>query len=137
MCNRTLTHTEIKLIHKALFDPYDQSLWFYHQNLMCTFDPKTSAKSLAPDLTINEKLSYLAKEREFINELVEDADDCKWVYLALVECCFIEGRLRGGLSSEEQHNVEAWLQKLKALDPLRIGRWSDMEAEVHGLNAGS
>jgi len=44
-------HSELELIHSALFDPYDQSLWFYHQNLMCTFDPDVAKRSMVLNLS--------------------------------------------------------------------------------------
>jgi geranylgeranyl transferase type-2 subunit alpha len=43
-------HLELELIHSALLDPYDQSLRFYHQNLMCAFDPDVAKRSMAPNL---------------------------------------------------------------------------------------
>jgi len=42
-------YLELELIHSALFDPYNQSLWFYHQNLMCTFDLDVAKRSMAPN----------------------------------------------------------------------------------------
>lgn len=122
-----LTWVELELIHKALFDPYDQSLWFYHQSLMSNFDPRTSERAIAPDLSQREKIAYVQDEKDFIQDLIEDAADSKWVYQALVECALIEGRLIGGLSTETKQNVRQWLEKLQHLDPLRSGRWQDAQ----------
>ena len=121
---------ELDLIHKALFDPYDQSLWFYHQNLMCTFDPDYTSRSMAPKLSTEQRLEYIALEREYIEEVLEDAQDCKWPYQALIECTMLEGKLRSGYQNGDREKVMAWLQKLKALDPLRKGRWDDMEQQL-------
>ncbi|KAK5958659.1 Rab geranylgeranyltransferase [Knufia fluminis] len=118
---------EIKLIQKALFDPYDQSLWFYHQSLMSTFDPETAAASMAPELSNDDRLGYVKAEQEFIEDLLEDAEDSKWVYQALMECALIEARLTGGLSADVRTKIRGWLVKLKELDPLRSGRWADTE----------
>lgn len=126
----TANSKEIELIHKALFDPYDQSLWFYHQTLMSNFDPGRCHNSMAPDLIVEDKLLYLQKEREFITELLEDVDDCKWAYQALVECAIVEGKLRGEMSPNTKNAVQKWLQELKRLDPLRNGRWLEMEESI-------
>lgn len=119
--------SEIKLIHKALFDPYDQSLWFYHQNLMSTFDPSKSHKSMAPNLSDMERLEYVATEQTFIEELLEDAEDSKWVYQALIECALLKGKLTGSLPAGAKNDIRTWLDNLKKLDPLRNGRWNDTE----------
>jgi geranylgeranyl transferase type-2 subunit alpha len=50
-------HLELELIHSALLDPYDQSLWFYHQNLMCTFDLDVAKRSMAPNLGKADRLA--------------------------------------------------------------------------------
>lgn len=119
---------EIKLIQKALFDPHDQSLWFYHQNVMSAFDPDMAKKSIAPELSDEDRLAYVKAEQQFIEELLEDAADSKWVYQALMECALIEAKLTKKLTSESKANIKAWLRKLRELDPLRSGRWADTEA---------
>ncbi|OAL39261.1 hypothetical protein AYO20_01579 [Fonsecaea nubica] len=121
---------ELELIHKALFDPYDQSLWFYHQNLMCTFDLDQAPKSMAPNLSDEQRLEYIASEREYIEEVLEDAQDCKWPYQALIECTMLESKLKTGLEEEGWGKVALWLEKLKQLDPLRRGRWTEMEQQL-------
>ncbi|KIW62347.1 hypothetical protein PV04_10528 [Phialophora macrospora] len=127
---QNMLNEELELIHKALFDPYDQSLWFYHQNLMCTFDPDQAAKSMAPNLSKEQRLEYIAAEREYIEEVLEDAQDCKWPYQALIECTLLEGKLKSGLVESDGVKVKEWLQTLKTLDPLRKGRWNDMEQQL-------
>ena len=127
----TLTlQTELHLIHKALFDPYDQSLWFYHQNLMCTLDPEQADKSMAPHLSKEQRLTYIASEREYIEEVLEDAQDSKWPYQALIECAVLEGKLKSGFQEEDRAKVMEWLQRLLVLDPLRKGRWKEMEEQL-------
>lgn len=119
---------ELKLIQKALFDPYDQSLWFYHQSLMAVFDPATADKTMASNLSNEERLEYVNQEREFVEELLEDTDDCKWIYQALIELTSLEVKLRNStFSSEQVDAIRGWLDRLKSLDPLRIGRWNDFE----------
>lgn len=127
--------SELDLIHRALFDPYDQSLWFYHQALMTSLDPdpRYRNESLVPDLSDEERLEYLDQEKEELREILEDAKDCKWIYLALVEIARLRGRvLRIQLEAVELADVQEWIGQLKVLDPLRLGRWKDLEDKVRG-----
>ncbi|KAK4947629.1 Rab geranylgeranyltransferase [Elasticomyces elasticus] len=121
---------ELELIHKALFDPYDQSLWFYHQTLMCAFDSDQAEKSMAPNLSKDQRFEYIASEREYIEEVLEDAQDCKWVYQALIECTLLEAKLNNGLPDVDKTKVLTWINELKSRDPLRKGRWLDLERSL-------
>ena len=96
---------------------------------MCTFDPDQAAKTMAPNLTDEQQLQYIASEREYIEEVLEDAQDSKWPYQALIECTLLEGKLRSGLQEHDHKKVAEWLQKLKTLDPLRRGRWTELEQQ--------
>ncbi|KAF9888119.1 Rab geranylgeranyltransferase [Aspergillus nanangensis] len=121
---------ELNLIHRALCDPYDQSLWFYHQNLMCTFDPTISEQTMAPNLSDSERLDYLRGEMEEIQDMLDGAEDCKYVYQALIECTLLISKVEGRLSNADQQKVLSWLSELKKLDPLRYGRWLDFERSL-------
>jgi len=95
---------------------------------MCTFDPDVSAKTMAPNLTREQRLAYIASEQDFIEEVLEDARDCKWAYQALIESALIEAKLTsGGLQGPAKAKILGWLAMLKTLDPLRNGRWVDLE----------
>ncbi|RJE21540.1 hypothetical protein PHISCL_06112 [Aspergillus sclerotialis] len=118
---------ELELIHNALIDPYDQSLWFYHQNLMCTFDPSVSDQTMAPNLTDSERLEYIRQEIEAIQEMLDGAEDCKYIYQALIDCTVLAAKIQGSMTSEDKGNVLGWLAEIKKLDPLRRGRWVDFE----------
>lgn len=131
---RTMFNEELKLIHRALFDPYDQSLWFYHQNLMCCLDPVVAQHTMVPDLNLEERLAYVKSEQEFVEELLEDTDDCKWIYQSLIELAFLEAKLSGSdIGSERKQSIRKWLEKLKTLDSLRLGRWNDLEKAVRNV----
>lgn len=120
--------TELELIHRALCDPYDQSLWFYHQNLMCTFDPTKASQTMAPNLTKVERLEYIRREIEEIQEMLDGAEDCKYLYQALIDCTLLAARVEGTLPDGAQKaQVFEWLSELKKLDPLRSGRWRELE----------
>ena len=72
---RTFFNAEFELITRALYtDPYDQSLWFYHQYLMSTLDPSSPTNSkeyprntaiLSP-VTNADRLHYLDRLKEMI-----------------------------------------------------------------------
>ncbi|GFF37302.1 hypothetical protein IFM46972_05172 [Aspergillus udagawae] len=121
---------ELDLIHRALCDPYDQSLWFYHQNLMCAFDPSLSDQTMAPNLSNDERLEYLRKEIDEIQDMLDGAEDCKYIYQALIDCALLARKVGGTMSSADKENILSWLSELKKLDPLRCGRWLDFEKSL-------
>jgi geranylgeranyl transferase type-2 subunit alpha len=119
--------SELDLVHRALIDPYDQSLWFYHQYLMSTFDPTLSAQTMAPNLSNSERLEYIQQEKEAIEDMLDGAEDCKWIYQALIYCNVMVAKIQGVMASEAKAEVSRWLNELMKLDPLRRGRWLDLE----------
>ncbi|PWY87670.1 geranylgeranyl transferase type II alpha subunit [Aspergillus heteromorphus CBS 117.55] len=128
---RKMLDDELDLIHRALCDPYDQSLWFYHQNLMCTFDPSVAGQTLAPNLSDSERLDYLRREIEEIQEMLDGAEDCKYIYQALIDCTMLSWKVEGREpSGEPKTQVLGWLSELKKLDPLRHQRWLDFEQSL-------
>ncbi|PGG96776.1 hypothetical protein AJ79_09459 [Helicocarpus griseus UAMH5409] len=129
---RKMLDDELNLIHRALIDPYDQSLWFYHQNLMCTFDPALASGTMAPNLTDAERLKYLENEVEVITEMSDGEEDCRWIYQALINCSMIISRMEGGggMSTGMKQQISGWVRELKRLDPLRQGRWLDLETSL-------
>lgn len=91
-----------------------------------------SQRSMAPELTDSERLEYVEREQDFIEELLEDAEDSKWVYQALIECALLQAKLTDGLTADVRTRIRSWLQKLRELDPLRNGRWRDTEVRLLG-----
>ncbi|CAI7631698.1 unnamed protein product [Penicillium glandicola] len=124
---RRMLDDEISLIHQAFIDPYDQSLWFYHQNLMSVFDPSMAERTMAPNLSSSDRLEYIRNEIEEIREMLDGAEDCKYIYQALIECTLLASKVEGSLSSEDRDQILSWLSELKKLDPLRRERWLDFE----------
>ncbi|KAJ5779298.1 hypothetical protein N7457_007018 [Penicillium paradoxum] len=121
---------ELTLIHQAFIDPYDQSLWFYHQNLMSVFDPSMAGRTMAPNLSSSDRLEYIQNEIEEIQEMLDGAEDCKYIYQALIECTLLASKVEGSLSSADRDQILSWLSELKKLDPLRRERWLDFEKTV-------
>jgi len=119
--------SELELIKQALYtDPYDQSLWFYHSYLMCTFDPRFAEDSMAPNLTDDCRLTYIVQALEVMQDLRECAEDCKWVYQALLQYTTLEHLLKDEPLTAVKSKLAEWLEELRKLDPLRKGRWDDL-----------
>ena len=125
-----MRYPELKLIQRALWTgDQDQSLWFYHQNLMCTFHPKFASLSIAPDLSQDERIGYVSGEISNIMDMIDGAEDCKYIYQALIHM----STLYKSLSHEwprQADDLPKWLSTLKKLDPLRVGRWNDLSEQV-------
>jgi geranylgeranyl transferase type-2 subunit alpha len=124
----------MKLVRDALnVGPEDQSLWYYHQFLMLNVLGSLGSVSIAPHLPTPERVAYVNQEMDGIKDLLEDYDDIKWLYEALLEYTVALSRLEGrNLDEEELGQLRGWLGRLEELDPMRRGRWADARKE-HGL----
>lgn len=124
---------ELTLLQDALnVGPEDQSLWFYHQHIIAQIsdmDAKHSLHNIAPHISREERQSYIRQEIDFIKDLAEDYSNIKWIYQALMEYTTALGGL-GVDITDQAKDRSAWLQKLRVTDPLRAGRWQDVEASL-------
>ena len=110
--------------------PEDQSLWFYHQYLMSNITDYVGHATIVPNLELEERITYVTTEIEEIEELLEDFDDVKWIYEALLEYTLSLQQLEEReLEAAEKERLSLWLKKLRELDPLRNGRWDDVEVD--------
>ncbi|KAH6888746.1 hypothetical protein B0T10DRAFT_488882 [Thelonectria olida] len=123
---------ELEQVRECLnVDPEDQSLWFYHQYLVLNLAQIDSNSSIAPHLTLDERKDYILREIVDIKDLLEDWQDVKWIYEALVEYTVAIWQLNGQKQQDEERNdVVNWLGKLRKLDPMRSGRWNDWEKQL-------
>lgn len=94
---------------------------------MCVFDPAVAARTMAPNLSTSDRLQLLEEEIEAIQEMLDGAEDCKYIYQALIECSLLASKVSGTLSSSNRARILSWLSELKQLDPLRQNRWLDFE----------
>lgn len=85
---------------------------------------------MAPNLNMEQRKQYVAVEKEFVEELLEDTDDCKWVYQTLIELALLDQKLGGSRTDSKHIETKQWLEKLMQLDPLRTGRWQDLKASL-------
>lgn len=124
---RAMLEAELDSMQDALIDPFNQSAWFYHQYLMSTLDsacPKEDAIVL--DLTASDRLHYYEQELERIMEITEDFHDCKWVFEALLQYS-IDYSKANGIAPSNQEELRGWLDTLMKLDPMRSGRWRELQ----------
>lgn len=130
---RKLLDEEFELITQALYtDPYDQSLWFYHQYLMTTLSPQTPQSSaIVLDLTNHDRLEYLEVQIDSLKDMLEGADDCKWIFQALLTYTAEYIDIEAGNKKVSTVEMRSWLEQLETLDPLRRGRWQDWKARLN------
>ncbi|WPH03312.1 Hypothetical protein R9X50_00618900 [Acrodontium crateriforme] len=130
---KKLFDEEFDLITRALYtDPYDQSLWFYHQYLMSTLDSsnKNSPEILKP-CTNAERIEYLEQELDSVMEMLDGAEDCKYIYQALLEYTSRYLEIGSGKTKVTTIEMNEWLNALRKIDPLREGRWKDLEQKMN------
>lgn len=129
---RAMFDAEVTLIQDAVFtDPHDQSLWFYHQHLMTVLmTPEPLKGDVFVEFDNQERVEYLETQISAIKELLEDTDDCKWIYQSLLRYSEQYMTVEGGNKFITTSEMRDWLAQLKKLDPLRMGRWRDLELKL-------
>ena len=120
------------MIHEALnVGPEDQSLWYYHQFLMLNLVSPVGHPTITPTFTDEDRVTYVTREIVDIRDLLQDYDDVKLIYEALLEytlyLCQLQRRAPG---AAEKGELDGWLKRLKELDPMRNGRWTDLEKDL-------
>ncbi|KAH7090569.1 hypothetical protein FB567DRAFT_520146 [Paraphoma chrysanthemicola] len=129
---RSFFGSELSLICEAInTDPYDQSIWFYHQYLLSVLSPSCPPRQqIVQDLTNGERQSYYEHEMEYIREILDDEADCKWIYEGLLGLAEAYLEVDAGTGVITTQEMRTWLHELKRLDPLREGRWDDLERRL-------
>jgi len=124
---------ELSLAREALdVGPEDQSLWYYHQFLISQIVDHGDRPTIVAALTVDERAYCLRHEIDEIKDLLDDYPSIKWIYEALLKYTLALDRLEqrterdGGCVSD----LRTWLAKLRVLDPMRTGRWRDIEREI-------
>lgn len=96
---------------------------------MSTFDPKYAAHSMAPDLSEEERSEYVTQEIGRLQEMLDGAEDCKWIYQSLISLSILHKSL-GGRWPVGMSEIGHWVDELTRLDPLRAKRWADLRREL-------
>lgn len=111
-------------------DASDQSLWFYHQFLMVTLLDRTV--SILPNFTTKQRLDYANSQIDDLKEMLDGAEDCKWIYNGLYEYTLAICRTcERQPTADELQDLKSWLGELKKLDPVRMGRWEEQERSLY------
>ncbi|EME89008.1 uncharacterized protein MYCFIDRAFT_62867 [Pseudocercospora fijiensis CIRAD86] len=128
-----LLDKELEQITNALYtDPYDQSLWFYHQYLMSALDGKNpKAPTLLEHVTNGDRLQYLEQEIDSVKDMLDGAEDCKYIYQALLDYSRRYLEIEAGNKKVTTTEMKEWLNALRKIDPLREGRWQDLEKSLN------
>jgi len=127
---RKMFDEELAFIQQGVFtDPYDQSLWYYHHFLFSELG-ETNGNAFMT-LTNSDRGTYLENEIEAIKDLLEDTDDCKWVYHALVTYAAQYLQVNAGNKLVTMAEIKSWLGELRKLDPMRNKRWDDWEQTLN------
>ena len=96
---------------------------------MSTFDPKYAEETMVPGLTGAERIAYVGKEIKKIREMLDGAEDCKWIYQSLVHLNILHRSICNEWF-EEASRVDECIDQLTKLDPLRSGRWNDLKGSI-------
>jgi len=125
---------EFELITEAIYTdayPYAQSVWFYHQFLMTTLIEPIGHLVITPNFTYRDRIDYVSEQLVSLRDMLDGAEDCKWIYNALLEytlvVCQMEEREPRG---EEKQDCISWMSELRKLDSLRNGRWAGLEKSL-------
>ena len=94
-----------------------------------SFSEEHVPSAVVSDLTTEEKLGYLDREIDESLEMLECADDCKWIYQSLIHLSITHKKLAGNLPPSAR-NFDDWVNKLIELDPLRTGRWAALREHL-------
>lgn len=84
---------------------------------------------MVPDLTTDERSKYIAQEFDRVHEMLDGAEDCKWIYQSLIHL----SKLHKSFTAEwpaKADLVRQWIDELLRLDPLRAGRWNDLNSDL-------
>ncbi|KAK8024704.1 geranylgeranyl transferase type-2 subunit beta [Apiospora arundinis] len=130
---------ELELAREGLnVGPEDQSLWYYHQFLMDQITTLSVSKEdadakglIALNLSLADRKEFIDREVAEIKDLLEDYEDVKLIYEALLEYAMAYRAMSASDGeTANQDEMMAWLAKLRELDPLRQGRWDDLEKSL-------
>lgn len=123
---------EFDMMRNALWtDASDQSLWFYHQWLMLTLMTEDLEVTILPNFTVEQRREYAEAQIEELKEMLDGAEECKWIYHGLFEYTLALCKLLHQEPTEaEKDDLRDWIGELRKLDPLRQGRWRAREMEL-------
>jgi len=119
---------EFEIMKNALWvDSADQSLWFYYQFLLTAIISPAAYNTIVPGFNAEDRIEYVDRQLLFLNDLLDGAEDSKWIFNALIDCTTALWKMKGRqIPPEAKHDMKMWLDELRKLDPLRSGRWNEL-----------
>ncbi|KAK6528504.1 Rab geranylgeranyltransferase [Arthrobotrys megalospora] len=134
---RTFLDGELGEMQTAVYtDPYDQSIQLYNHWLLAE-SCSLKDESVVFPLTTSQKVETLLRTLEWMRELLEEEPECR---LLLEEMIFVGGLVRSVGSSgdgeeevdleEMKADMQRWLEKLMEVDPMRMGRWRELQQRL-------
>jgi geranylgeranyl transferase type-2 subunit alpha len=93
-------------------------------------DPKAQ-HVIAPELPSADRIAYVQNQLTNLKDLLDGAEDCKWIYVALIEYTMALWKLKSHVVPPEVlEDLRAWLTEIRKLDKLRSGRWDQLESLI-------
>lgn len=98
---------------------------------MSTITEPAGYALIVPHFSQADRIEYVKGELENIQDMLDGEEDCKWIYLSLLEYTVaLWGMEQRAPTVEETSNCRLWLSEARRLDPLREGWWSDLEKRL-------
>lgn len=121
---------ELAKVEDALYvDPPESSLWQYHHYLLTELVDKEA--SCFGIFSQEERQEYLRARRDVLDEMLQDyGDECKWIFQALIDVALKIRRIDMESTICTREDLNLWLDRLQAIDPLRKGRWNDLRSRL-------
>jgi geranylgeranyl transferase type-2 subunit alpha len=102
---------------------------------MTTLVDHVGHATITPHFTDKDRIEYVTKQLAELREMLDGAEDCKWIYNALLEYTLALTRIQERRTrDEEKEDCRSWLAELRKLDPLRMGRWDDIERSLRCMD---
>lgn len=142
---------ELELVRRyTSTNPWDSAVWFYHWWLVGSSAVGAGeGEAVVVRMERGVRLLMVGEEVEALKGLFEEQPGCRFVVKALVGCVGLLWRVRrqprgeGEEENEEEEEeadeekekveVKGWIEKLIELDPMRAGRYRDLEKELWAL----
>ena len=94
---------------------------------MTTLTDPVGHATITPNFTDTDRSNAVTQQLATLTDMLDGAEDCKWIYSALIEYTLALSRIQGRTPRpNELENCERWLAELRSLDPLRSGRWDSL-----------
>ncbi|KAH0613454.1 uncharacterized protein H6S33_005340 [Morchella sextelata] len=128
-------------------NPWDSAVWFYHWWLVGS-SAVGEGGAVVVGMERGVRLLMVGEEVEVLRGLLAEQGGCRFVVKALVGCVGLLWRVRrqprgeGEEEDDEEEEVDeekekvevkGWIEKLIELDPMRAGRYRDLEKELWAL----